>query len=301
MKHIFALLSFFLIAANCYSLSLVDFFQAVVKNDLEEVQKYISKGFNINTKSTELIRLVIPSLPPGAGGNIAKGTTAIQIASGYSESYMVDALLEAKADPNMANDDGDTALMWAIYHRNYLAIYDLIEHKAKVDIRNKYGDTPITGLEQNVSSWDDALDLFIKAGGDINAKNKEGNTLLMIFASDKYNWKVKNIDYLLDSGSDVNLQNVKGETALMLSVKEGINDIVKALIAGNADVNRKSNIGKTALMYAVESGDLYTVKTLLEAKADINIKTKSGDDVLKIAKRLKLMEIVDLLNQYIQQ
>lgn len=87
----------------------------------------------------------------------------------------------------------------------------------------------------------------------------------------------------------------------MLSVKEGINDIVKALIAANADVNRKSNAGKTALIYAVESGDTDSVGILLGSNADINIKTKSGDDALKIAKRLKRTEIVDLLSRHIEQ
>lgn len=91
----------------------------------------------------------------------------------------------------------------------------------------------------------------INAGANVNARNKLGDTPLLIAAR---NGRVNVLKVLLDNGAEINARDDRGETALMrassnVAVGDGPNDVkaVRLLIAGGADVNLKDNNGYTAL------------------------------------------------------
>ncbi|CDK31083.1 ankyrin repeat domain-containing protein [Candidatus Babela massiliensis] len=56
---------------------------------------------------------------------------------------------------------------------------------------------------------------------------------------------------LIDQGADINLRNREGNTVLLLSVYKGYESIVKILIKNNADLDIKNNLGQTAQEIAV--------------------------------------------------
>ena len=74
--------------------------------------------------------------------------------------------------------------------------------------------------------------LLLELGADINAKDTNGNTPLMVAARgyvkdpreesklymDKHQYRI--IKYLIDNGADVKAKNNKGETALMIAKKD---------------------------------------------------------------------------------
>jgi len=86
---------------------------------------------------------------------------------------------------------------------------------------------------------------------------------------------------------DVNAKDSNGETLLMFFAAYGSDDEVKYLLAQGADVNATDKQGQSALFYALFCGAegciFDKVKTLVEAGANVNAKNVKGDSVLRVA------------------
>ena len=126
----------------------------------------------------------------------------------------------------------------------------------------------------------------IKAGADVNVRDKDGATALMLAAKNNTNPDV--VKALLAAGADVNMRDSKyGVTALMAAAEDNTNpDVVKALLATVADVNARDEYGWTALMIAARNNtNSDVVKALLAAGADVNARDKCGQTALMLAAR----------------
>jgi len=116
---------------------------------------------------------------------------------------------------------------------------------------------------------------LIALGSDVNAKNNDGDTALILACDCLNNEEI--IQTLIDAGADVNVKNNTGDTALMVASKNGNLNTVKILIAAGADVNASNNHGYTPLLLActyILSPDL--IQTLLLSGADINARTNNS-------------------------
>lgn len=89
---------------------------------------------------------------------------------------VIDRLLDLNANVNAQNKDGNTALHFAILHRDVALIKKLIQHGAKLDIKNKEGQTPEFFIEHQDK------DLAIKTVGvcSFNSLTKEEFISLLI-------------------------------------------------------------------------------------------------------------------------
>ena len=87
----------------------------------------------------------------------------------------------------------------------------------------------------------------IKNGANVNAKDKDGSTVLMYAASDNTNPDV--IKALIAAGANVNARDEDGWTALMsAAAADNSNpDVIKALIAAGSDANARDRNGKRAI------------------------------------------------------
>jgi ankyrin repeat protein len=143
----------------------------------------------------------------------------------------VQALIKQKADVNLAQADGATAIQWAAYRND-------------VDI----------------------ADLLIAAGADVKKPNHDGATPLRLAS---INGSAPMIQRLLKAGADANEASPNGETPLMFAARNGNPDAVKVLIDQKADVNAKEKLrGTTPLMWAAEQSHPEAVKLLLASGAD---------------------------------
>lgn len=136
----------------------------------------------------------------------------------------------------------------------------------------------------------ESIDRYLENDNDINATNKDGNTLLMKAVSIGY---YDLADYLIDRNADIGITNSKGENALILSANYPY--ILNLLINNNADINISDNNGKTALHYACEGGDLYSVKLLIKSGADINKKDILGKTILMYAVENEHLDLIRYL------
>ena len=109
------------------------------------------------------------------------------------------------------------------------------------------------------------LDVFIKAGADINKATDEGETALMRAASRAH---LACVNLLINAGADVNISfgadsRFVGRTALGLAVEhiylDGFYQFprfqrvnrVKRLLQAGAHVNKENNRGQNALLYII--------------------------------------------------
>jgi ankyrin repeat protein len=179
--------------------------------------------------------LAVPSLALAAGA-AGVGVFPMAAAARQQDKATLRALLKQKADVNVAEPDGATALHWAAH-------------------------------------WDDleSADLLLKAGANVNAKNDYEVTPLSLAVE---NGSLSMVQRLLRSGANVNAAMTTGETPLMTAVRVGSMPVVKALLAGGANVNAQGGgRDQTALMWAVEQHAHDLVQVLLARKADVNLRS----------------------------
>ena len=76
------------------------------------------------------------------------GDTALINASKYGARHIVELLLEHKASLDIQNNDGMTALMYAIYNYDVRVVELLCEAGADINIQNYSGHTAIDIVKQ---------------------------------------------------------------------------------------------------------------------------------------------------------
>jgi Ankyrin repeats (3 copies)/Ankyrin repeat len=138
-----------------------------------------------------------------------------------------------------------------------------------------------------------AVELFLAAGMDPNAKKKDGGDTALIAAARRECSEV--VESVLRRGANVNAKNEQGATAMLMAAGGFNNTIVRNLLNHGADVNSRTNDGFTALMFAAANNQSDNVRILLRAGADVGVKNKDGKTALAFASELGRLEIVELL------
>src|SRR5438045_2000145 len=86
-----------------------------------------------------------------------------------------------------------------------------------------------------------------QAGADVNAKDEDGCTALMLGAGSDHAF-LGVVQTLLQQHADANRQDATGHSALMLASARGLTEIVQALAGAGVEVNQTDQSGRTALM-----------------------------------------------------
>ncbi|MBQ8784549.1 MAG: ankyrin repeat domain-containing protein [Alphaproteobacteria bacterium] len=132
----------------------------------------------------------------------------------------------------------------------------------------------------------------INSGANINSKNNEGKTAL-ILATTLGNKEF--VEFLVSKGADVDAKNNDGYTAFFLALLDGYKEIAELLLSKGTNINVIANDGNTTLMSASGRGYKEIVELLLSKGADINAKSKAGFTALMFASLNGKKEVVELL------
>ncbi|HJZ71952.1 MAG TPA: ankyrin repeat domain-containing protein [Vicinamibacterales bacterium] len=203
--------------------------------------------------------------------------SAVMVSAAPAESPLADAmermdraavraLLQRRADVNVAQVDGMTALHWAAYQDDLESVELLVRAGADVKAANRYGITP---LSLAITNGDSAMvERLLQAGADPNTTLPGGETALMTAARVG---TLASVKALLARGANVDSRDEKhGQTALMWAAAEGHAPVVEMLIEVGAEINTRLASGMTPLLFAVREGRSDVVRVLLKAGADVN-------------------------------
>lgn len=222
------------------------------------------------------------------------------------------ALLQKKADINVTDPDGSTALFWAAYRDDVEFADTLLRAGAKVNAANDLGATPLWLAAQNGSSA--MVRKLLQAGANPNAALISGETPLMVGARGGY---PDVVEQLLAKGANPDARGTRGQTALMWAVAQKHPEVVKVLLAHHADIGLKSDVwsevmavpphgylgynkaiphgGETALMFAARVGDLESAKLLAAAGANVNDADAWGVSATVLAAHSGFRDVVEFL------
>jgi uncharacterized protein len=289
------------------------FVESARQGDIRAVRLFLAAGMDPNAKNDE-------------------SNTALMNAIAESRAEVINALLGAKADVNEKNSRDATAVDWAAARGQLDTVRLLVDKGAgaeaidegfvtaaesgRADVMRTLlekgarlntigsrallavaGSTVVGGADQERG---EAVRLLLGLGVDVNAKDKEGWTALLL-ATNRDRASV--VQMLLDGGADVNATCdcpgylSGGWTALMIASREGRAGLAKMLVAKHAAVDMRNNGGKAALALAASKGDAEVVRILLDAGANVNAQDDEGRTPLMQAASGGNLEVVRTLLQ----
>jgi ankyrin repeat protein len=205
----------------------------------------------------------------------------------------VRTLIEKRADVNVPQVDGSTALLWAAYNSDPEMTRALLAAGATVDAANRYGVTPL--IQASRTGDVVIMEALLKAGADFRLRHREGETPLMAAAR---SGNVAAVRLLLSRGTDVNAaDSFQRQTALMWAAEDGHVDVVKTLLAAGAAPNLKAHAtsmtkrehedhpsgGFTAAMFAARNGHEAVIRALVDGGADLRLTNADGATATVIA------------------
>jgi uncharacterized protein len=220
--------------------------------------------------------------------------------------------IRAGADVNEAQPDGTRPIHWAVYKVDYEILDALIAKKAKVEVSNQFGATPLAEAAKLGDSR--MVKALLDAGAKPDTPNQDGETALM---SAIKTGELPVVEMLIKAGANVNAKETfHNQTALMwaAAAPKNAGAIVKMLLAKDADVRPRalysdwdSQIssepraqyrptgGLTALLYAARGGCYDCVESLIGSGADVNVPTPEGVTALMLALDNESYDVAKLL------
>ena len=210
----------------------------------------------------------------------------------------VRSLINAGIDINSVNNNGETALTLAIQKNLLLTAIELIKSGAKLSDEKEFKFDQdkaaiiiwsLLNSNSNLLNKDEKISLAksaVKYGFfDINAKNKNGWTLLMDLSQGdsllQNSYEIAGM--LIEAGADVNISTNEGITALMIAAHNNQAEIIKELVNHGANLEAKDSDEDSALTVAITAGQIDSVKTLIQAGANVNTRNKKGVTALMLA------------------
>lgn len=206
------------------------------------------------------------------------GLTPLHWAVNRNRPRIVRMLLEHGADPLAESADGHDAVLIAHMSLEGVDLEEMMMVFSR-DIECLHTRDPrkIALKQLLLAAESGKLDLItaLVQGGDVNvnSEDEDGYTGLL-FASE--NGQDDAVELLIRLGAEVDAKNVAGESSIWLASRYGHEAIVRTLIENGADLDSSDELDQTAISAAAEGGHLRVVEILLEKGADIRTRTCYG-------------------------
>jgi ankyrin repeat protein len=275
----------------------------------------------LRSDNREALEKLIRDQPDAANRRGRGGSTPLMHAALYEDVAAVQRLLETGADPNIRNDAGATALMWAVDDQQITKM--LLEHKADANARSNDSRTPLLiAAGRNGSNavvrllLDHGADPLVKAPGpglgDVTPLSEaasvgDGDTFrtLVERGANVRGAGPAALHFALQSNCevcrDLLLQAADRAflTAAMLLTAPPRGDArsINVLLEHGADPTAADRTGHTILMLAADSDQVPAdvIRALLARGADINATSPKGERALDFANQRGKTAIVNLL------
>lgn len=262
---------------------------------------FLSINLNAQSVDLELVNELVDNIKQGDLKSMKKLEAhlfgiILEIVESYDNNYKENTFLKIieyvnkkiNLNFNATNENGDTFLIAASRQGSLKIVKSLIGYGADVNAKNNDGRTALM-LTSNL----EIAKLLIDSGADVNAKNNNGGTAL----TQAVNWdRLEIAKLLIDNGADT-----KNSLTYLTSVTKW--EMVKLLIGNGADINARGSgmfgnppliigvinyMDNGPLLYYEYSEILEKIKFLIDKGADVNVKDNIGRSVLE--------KTIDMLN-----
>jgi ankyrin repeat protein len=213
---------------------------AVLRGDLELARALLAHGANPNAEMTK--GTPVRYISQDYALNVAfLGATPYWLAAKFAETDMMRALVASGADPRHIIKDGTTPLIAALTGTGGNVVGTTSDRRERV-----LTPTELTARDEAAEErrTQEAFQLAIELGSDLNAANKAGDTALHLAAVRGYTDAVQ---MLLDRGAMVNVANRLGDTPLHNAASRAYPAIIQLLAQHGAELEAKNKRGQTPL------------------------------------------------------
>ena len=208
-----------------------------------------------------------------------KGHTPLALAVLQACLQAVEVLLEVKANPDICNSVGWSTLHMVAEQDACYMIRLLCVAGANTEIQTKLGNTPLCIAAMH--GRNDAAAELLKQNANPNARNEFGWSAIHYSAAANASKMVRQIGQV--NGADLDLKTNEGNTALLLAASQGAKGAIKVLVKAGADLNVKGPAEWSALHFAVDQDDLEVIGILCDDGADVNAMCKEHKTPLMLA------------------
>eukprot|EP01119_Soliformovum_irregulare_P017229 TRINITY_DN5080_c0_g1_i1.p1 TRINITY_DN5080_c0_g1~~TRINITY_DN5080_c0_g1_i1.p1 ORF type:complete len:956 (-),score=247.96 TRINITY_DN5080_c0_g1_i1:60-2927(-) len=210
------------------------------------------------------------------------------------EIAFVRYFLEQKAELNILNDTGETSpLHYGAEHYNNLIMDALIEAGANPNLPNKRGQTPLYRAAE-VGNWE-AIVLLIERGALVNVQDETETTALHVAA---INGHVSATKALLDREASIDVCDKGLRTPLHYAVIEGKKAVAEVLVARGSNIEAPDEEGFTPLLTACWKTRVELVEFLLNSQADVSAVDNNGRSAVHLAVLRKSEAILEILSKF---
>jgi ankyrin repeat protein len=249
--------------------------------------------------------------------------------SSFEAERIVSSLLNAGANLEAKDGDGQTPLFYAVKEynmfdtANYLvntchasvkmkrndqqsplhvcssgkAAKLLLEAGANIEDHDEKGRTPLM-TSASTLMWEDVWSELLHAGADVNARDFDGTPVLQTMIQCSGYRHAEQAKILFDAGADANASDAEGKTVLhhfsrSLDSVDRMLPLINLFIERGCGVNGKDSMGRTPIYTWAEIGWTGVVKTLCTAGAQLNIRDFNGQTPLHAAVGMNPRPFVD--------
>ena len=223
-----------------------------------------------------------------------RGRTSLLLSCFYRQMDSVKVLLEAGADPTIADEEGFSCLHAAIDGRCSTDILQaLIHHGAHIDAARKDGTNAF--LRACTTGQSESVNFLVEAGADVNITKPDGNTCLHIAVKGRCSKEA--LQKIVEQGViNVNAVNKEGQTAFLLACASAQAKTVNLLLQEGADPNIADAYGYTSLHSAVHGCCANeTLQEIIDHKVQLNYQDNHGKTALMLASLYRQQGSVKIL------
>ena len=181
------------------------------------------------------------------------------------DAGLVGQLLDAGADVESPNEDGQTALMLAARAGALDVAKTLVEHGANVNAKESWrGQTALMWAADG--NFPDLAQYLISKGADVRVRAAAND------------WQAQ-----ITSEPRAQYRPTGGLTPLLYAARSGCSRCVRAMLEAGADINQPNPDGVTPLMVAIDNFHYDTARLLLDQGANPHVWDWWGRTALYVA------------------